>query len=75
MNNEKNGAIKSLQTGFGPDVLSLAQLVEFPTEKKKGIDSERKKCSAQKCKQNLSLLSLPVLKIPLCFHSSPLGNK
>ena len=35
MNNEKNGAIKSLQTGFGPDVLSLAQLVEFPTEKKK----------------------------------------
>ena len=31
-----NETIKSLQTGFGPDVLSLAQLVEFPTEKKKG---------------------------------------
>ena len=35
MNNEKNGTIKSLQTGFGLHVLSLAQLVEFPTEEKK----------------------------------------
>lgn len=45
MNNEKNGAIKSLQTGFGPDVLSLAQLVEFPTEKKDRFGEKEMQCT------------------------------